>query len=54
MEHPKPPVQNKCAHALMLSQDSEDTTVPHWDCIRCGAVAFFNPETLRMLIPRES
>lgn len=53
MEHPKPEAQNKCRHALMLNTEDE-TEIPYWDCVRCGAVAFFNPATMSMLIPRES
>lgn len=50
-EEPSNP--KKCSHALMMDLEDE-TTVPYWDCIYCGAVAFFDPSKIGMLIPRES
>jgi len=46
----KPPT---CKHALLINKD-DHTTMPYWDCIYCGAVAFFDPGKSRMLVPRES
>lgn len=63
MDTPKPeepaktakPVKAKreCRHALMMNREDE-TIAPYWDCIYCGAVAFFDPSKNGMLIPRES
>lgn len=53
---PKPEAPSnpkKCQHALMMNREDE-TTVPYWDCIYCGAIAFFDPSELGMLMPRES
>lgn len=44
---------NNCRHALMFNYEDKEA-IPYWDCVRCGAVAFFDPATQRMLIPRES
>ena len=51
--HDKTSKTRKCAHALMLNHE-DNTTVPYWDCVYCGAVAFFDPEKPGMLMPRES
>lgn len=45
--------KKECQHALMLNHE-DDTIVPYWDCVYCGAVAFFDPSKLGMHIPRES
>lgn len=52
MEETKKGTKN-CRHALMADLEG-DTTILYWNCIYCGAVAFFDPATQRMLIPRES
>lgn len=53
----KPVGQNKssidCKHALMFNYEDKEA-IPYWDCVRCGAVAFFDPATQRMFMPRES
>jgi len=56
MDTPQPEGRGKskvCHHAL-LSDKEDETTVPYWDCIYCGAVAFFDPSKPGMLVPRES
>lgn len=45
--------KKECQHALMLSR-KDGTVAPYWECIYCGAVAFFDPSKNGMLIPRES
>ena len=54
-EEPVKPVKAKkeCHHALMMNREDE-TVAPYWDCIDCGAVAFFDPSKNGMRIPRES
>lgn len=54
MDTPKPeePVKKECRHAIMMNPDED--AIPHWDCIYCGAVAYFDPSKLGMHIPRES
>lgn len=42
-----------CDHRLLYNLEDE-TTLPHWDCIRCGAVAFFDPSKRGMRVPRPS
>lgn len=60
MDTPKPEgpdkpseTKKKCQHALRLNREDE-TLALYWDCIYCGAVAFFDPSKLGMSIPRES
>lgn len=52
-EEPDKPSRPKCEHALLMNKE-DDTTVPYWDCIYCGAIAFFDPGKPGMLMPRES
>lgn len=60
MDTPKPEelvnsVKSKkeCRHALMMNREDE-TVAPYWDCVYCGAVAFFDPSKNGMRIPLES
>ena len=53
MEPKKPQEHDKCRHALKYSPDNDIATEMHWDCIRCGAVAYFDP-SVHMFVPRES
>ena len=52
-ERQKHEEHGECRHALLMNTE-DDTEIPYWDCTHCGAVAFFNPGTNQMLIPRES
>lgn len=56
MDTPKPeePAKTKkeCRHAIMMNPDED--AIPHWDCIYCGAVAYFDPSKMGMHIPEPS
>lgn len=53
-EEPAKPVTAKkeCRHAIIM--DPDESAMPHWNCIYCGAVVFFDPSINGMRIPRES
>lgn len=53
MEPKKPQELSECRHGLKYSPDNDVATTVHWDCVKCGAVAYFGPPVY-MFIPRES
>jgi len=53
MEQRKRLEPDNCRHALKYSPDNGVTTEIHWDCVKCGAVAYFHPSA-SIFVPRES